>query len=261
MDPDQKRAYIQKYPGSRYANKPIGKSDKEKPKKAPSKPDDAHKAPPPKPEPSSHEKAEEPPQAKKPLAHRLKNLFTKHPIPAEDKKFFDEGGAEPGSEQRRAAGKLIKDKSVAIIDHLKGQHKEWKHAMKAVHKLASGKHAEMEHHEKKALKSVSRDLLISVASVAITGGLAHGVGMVIMHLGTDVVRDAILKAGFHGAVHGNVFDMMVASNKDEEFLKKVIAELVKMIESGEIPDAAWEAAIKELSKEHSKKQQKQQKKQ
>ena len=119
-------------------------------------------------------------------------------------------------------------------------------------KLVNGK--ELSVHEQEALKSLSKDILITVGSVAVTGGLAHGLTLALSHVGYDAVKDSILKAFAHGIVESSVLAAK-GDDSDDKMMEKVIEELAKFIENGEIPDASWEHAISELAKANKTKPQ------
>lgn len=175
------------------------------------------------------------------LLTRTKHLL--HSLAPVDKEFFEKEEYKPRSKTRRTMGKFFKDKTAGIIKHLHHQGKEWHTAMKAVQKIAGKK--DLTTHDKDALMSVAKDMVYTLISVSIAGGLGHGVVGLLHHIGADIVRDSMIKAAAHAALHAH---LLQASGKEDEFLTKVIENISNYIETGEITDETWEAVIEDLSK-------------
>jgi hypothetical protein len=117
-------------------------------------------------------------------------------LPEEHRKFFENEGDKPGSEERKGIANHIRTNKHEIIKHIKGQFKEWGDGCGAIGKLASGK--KISDHEKKAVKALLIDAAVIAGAVAITGGFAHGAALAVKHVGFDILKDIVLKATIRG---------------------------------------------------------------
>jgi hypothetical protein len=124
-----------------------------------------------------------------------------------------------------------------LVSAIKRQVKEWKGGCAAIKKLA--KREELTPHDTAALKALVKDVLYTMGSVAIGGGLAHGIVAAAHHVGYDVVKDLILKSIAHTAVENASVGVVTAALTDDKALKAVIDALADAIENGKIPKDAW----------------------
>lgn len=189
---------------------------------------------------------------KKRLFNKFKDWMPK--LSDTDRKFFESDGPEEGSAQRRKMNKAVKDKSFDIVATMKNQVHEWKTGVKALHKIASKQ--PLNDHDKEALKVIAKDTIIIIGTVALGGGLAHGLVAALHHIGTDFLKDAVLKSVAHALVEGYVIpdasrSMALAADADEKFMQKIIEEVGDFIGNGHIPDEAWEKAIKQRAKSNN----------
>lgn len=204
---EQKEGYIEEHPTSKYAK------EAKKAKKA----------------------LEQPKPKMKTISEALKKAFSR--APEADREFYEKGGHVAKSAARRSASKVIKDKSVGILDHLKMQKDEWKAGINAVRKLS--KKQELSHHDKEALKACAKDLVYTVAATALTGGLTHGVVTALSHMGMHMFTDMSLKA---------FSSSMVTAAEDTEPTDKLMSSLVTqmadMFENADIPEDLLARSIK-----------------
>ena len=258
MSPEAQKKYISDHPNSMHAKEHLKKEEEKKKKKVsgPKKEEN------PKSDTKDTEEKKTPANPSEPgspalvrkesFAVRLKSMLAKKQVHPEDHKMFEDGGEQRGSKQRVKIAGTVKKSTSRIIDHLKTQGKEWKHGVSAIKKLASG--GTLTDHDKEALKAISKDILITVGSVAVTGGLGHGMALALGHVGYDLVKDSILKSLAHGVVGAKVNSRIpvIALSSDEKLMEKIIHELADFIANGDIPDEAWEKAVSDLSKKKSR---------
>jgi hypothetical protein len=247
LSKEDQKAYIKAHPNSKYAHN-AKKLAEEKPatKKAP---------------------ASVYTSVKSLFGEKLKN------VPKEHAEFFEHEQDKPGSEERKGMAKHIHTNKHDIIKNIKGQFKEWKDGCGAIGKLAQGK--SISAHEKKALKGLLIDAAVTAAAITVTGGFAHGAALAMKHVGFDIVKDVVLKSvirgtakamgasmGHTGALVGLQVLASAADNKkkkqidqdklNDKILSQIVDQLAKFMESGDIPQDAWEKAIDELSAKNKK---------
>ena len=191
---------------------------------------------------------------------KLKSMLGKKALDKADEEFFASGGHKPGSEARKNIAGLVKQKSKGIVAHLKSQKDEWHHGIKAIKKMAKGE--SLSSHDKEALQNITKDILITVGSVTVTGGLGHGLALALGHFGVDLVKDIVLKSAAHGLVHAsilpskpsfNAFDRLrEISGADDRLMEQILEKLSDFIANGEIPDDIWEKTVTDLAKKNSR---------
>ena len=259
------KKYIAAHPNSKYAKASKYKKQQETVKKS-HKPEDHTQ---PKHKVVRHKKpAVVKSKIREKCADKIKRL-----APA-DREFFDTDQHQPNSEKRKAFADHIRTSHKEILAHMKGQVTEWKDGCKAIHKLATGE--KLDDHHKKALKSLVKDAVITTAAIAITGGFSHGIALALKHVGFDVLKDVVLKSVIKSTAKANaasfghtgmgklaehwdtVLNTITASDRgkvmasskatEERILKELLDKIADMIESGEIPDDAWDKAIDDLEK-------------
>lgn len=156
----------------------------------------------------------------------------------DQKEFFKKEGHRPGSEERRNASQLIKDKAKGIVTALKGEGKEWKTAAGALRKMKKGE--KLDHHDKAALKSIALHTGIVAGEMALTGGLAHGLAVAIPHLASGLLQHSLALNFGKAAVYS-------ASNEeqtDDELLEELVHMFAKSVEDAPIKSSHWIEAIK-----------------
>jgi hypothetical protein len=187
------------------------------------------------------------------MIHKLKAKIKR--LHGRDKEFFEQGGDVPNSPQRKSIAQHVRGKHGLIISHLKQQAHEWKSGVNALHKLGRGK--PLDDHDKHALKSLTKDLIVTTGMVAFGGGLSHGVILAVKHMGLDMIRDSVLKAAAHAVVTkaalmhhvlatGGDPDKGDADSIDDRLMEALLEEVTKFIESGDIPEEAWSKAMSEM---------------
>jgi hypothetical protein len=125
----------------------------------------------------------------------------------EEKQFFKEKLHNGGSPERRSWGKAIMDKAkgagLAIMRGLKHEAQEFKAAGQGVMKLMSGK--KLDGHDKKAMLSVGKKIVITGLTAAITGGLAHGAAAFAKHVAIELIPHAIGEVTIGGVAKAAMF--------------------------------------------------------
>jgi len=125
----------------------------------------------------------------------------------EEKQFFKENVHKGGSAERRSWGKAIMDKAkgagLAIMRGLKHEAQEFKAAGQGVMKLMSGK--KLDDHDKKAMLSVGKKIVITGLTAAITGGLAHGAVAFAKHVAMELIPHAISEVAIGGVAKAAMF--------------------------------------------------------
>ena len=125
----------------------------------------------------------------------------------EEKQFFKEKLHNGGSPERRSWGKAIMDKAkgagLAIMRGLKHEAQEFKAAGQGVMKLMSGK--KLDDHDKKAMLSVGKKIVITGLTAAVTGGLAHGAAAFAKHVAIELVPHAIGEVTIGGVAKAAMF--------------------------------------------------------
>ncbi len=192
-------------------------------------------------------------QKKPSLSEKFKSFLGKRKLPPSEKAFFEEGGTEPGSTARKMVAEHISKRSGLIVSHLKETTKEWKTGMKAIHKFAQRK--PLDHQDKEALKSISKDILIATALVGIGGGLGHGILAAVSHIGFDVIKETILKAAANGIVASKISIRSTTDDQDEQFMAMIVKQLGKHIEQGDIPEDSWMYAADSIASDESPEEQ------
>lgn len=236
LSPESKKEYIEEHPESKYAKEALGES---KPAAKPNpKPNPAAKPGHTTPPPAGHGH----PKAK--MSEGVQHAVAA--LPEHDQHFYAEGGQHADSHQRRKAAQAIKDKSKGILAHLKGQKEEWKAGFGAIKKLKNRQ--PLSDHDKDALKACAQDIVITLAGVAITGGLAHGVAAAVAHLGQHFFTDVVLKAAGHALVRASV---VTADDEDgdDKLALSIINQLADMFQNQEIPDDVLAKYIAKTNKQ------------
>jgi hypothetical protein len=255
MTKDQQDDYIDKHPNSKFA--------KQKYSGRVAKPKDSS---------NNKDKDKDKDKDTKDKQQKLPSMFSvfKEPISKLSKNyqdFFKNKQDKPNSDERKSLAKHLRTSKTDLMDGLKHQVHEWKDGCKAIKKIATGK--QISDHEKKAVKTLVIDAAITAASVAITGGFAHGLAAAIKHTAFDVLKDVVLKTtirstayamgastGVTGGILGiDVLHSLASSDtnklrdiSNDEVLSHLTDSLIKFIESGNIPKEAWEKAIADLKK-------------
>ena len=158
-----------------------------------------------------------------------------------DRAFFT-SGTEANSKPRSKAAHLVKKKSCGIIAHMKNQAKEWGHATKAIHKIAT--RTPLTEHDKVAMKKVTKDIVVATTSICLGGGLAHGLVALIPHVGHYLIEEFFVTALAHGVIEAKT---LKPDDKGytEAVMKEVIEQFADYIKSHDIDDTIWaELAIK-----------------
>lgn len=228
MSPEHQKEYVAEHPNSKYA----------KDYKAKQKKDDKNTKP----------AAKEP--VKKSLANRIKGIF--HKLPKPEQEFFATGGAKPDSEPRRKIGKAIKNKSTGILQHLKKQKDEWHHGMKAVSKVM--RKQSLNGTDKNALKTLGKELMVVVGTVALAGGMGHGLVSAMSHMGEHLLVGSALSAMDHGIVSAN-FKIQAETedgemDEDDTIMTHMIDYVADFAQKGNIPDECWEKGMTDIADLH-----------
>ena len=125
----------------------------------------------------------------------------------EEKQFFKEKVHKGGSPERRSWGKAIMDKATgaghAIMRGLKHEAREFKAAGQGVMKLMSG--GKLDEHDKKAMLSVGKKIVITGLFAAVSGGLAHGAVAFAKHVAMELVPHAIGEVAISGVTKAAMF--------------------------------------------------------
>ncbi len=161
----------------------------------------------------------------------------------EQKAFFKKEGHRPGSEERRSASKLIKDKAKGIVTALKGESKEWKTAAGALRKMKKGE--KLDHHDKAALKAIALHTGIVAGEIAVTGGLAHGIAVALPHLASGMLSHSLAinfgKAAAYASVKAS------KEQTDDELLEELVHMFAKGVEDAPMKSSHWIEAIKNIT--------------
>lgn len=172
---------------------------------------------------------------KKPIHHKLKEAYKN--FSKEQKEFFRGKGYEPNSEERRKAAKLLKDKSVGIVKALKHESGEWKLAANSLRKLKNGE--KLDHHDKKALKSVLIHLGIVSADVVLAGGLHHGLAVAIPHLVKGMVTHSLAV----NTAKSGIYASSKHKESDDELLEELVNHFIHGLQKAPIKKEDWIKAI------------------
>ena len=247
----QQQEYIEQHPNSKYAKNYRKKGN------GPTNPSGSRKVV--KDKQPKHEHVEVTPVHKK--FHKEISTLDKS-----DREFFKTGQDKPKSSVRTTLAKHIRTSHREIAHQIKHQVTEWKDGCKAIGKLASGK--KISEHEKKALKALVIDAAVTAASVAVTGGFAHGAALAVKHTAFDVLKDVVLKSTLKSTAHamgtsgvltgGLAVLQAIASSTskgrsaEDKILETLIKKLADYIEKGDIPDDVWQKTIEDLNKKSKK---------
>lgn len=159
----------------------------------------------------------------------------------EQKEFFKKEGHRPGSEERRNAAQLVKDKAKGIVTALKGESKEWKTAANALRKMKKGE--KLDHHDKAALKAIALHTGIVAGEMAVTGGLAHGIAVALPHLASGMLSHSLAINFGKAAAYASV-EVAAEEQTDEELLEELIHMFAKGVEDAPMKSSHWIEAIK-----------------
>lgn len=147
---------------------------------------------------------------------------------------------QPKSKVRTKAAKFLKSKAGSIVSHVKGEAKEWKAAGSALNDLRKGK--KLDTHAKKAIASVATDVAILTTAIVSGGGAAHGVVAFLKHFGAHFLQDVMIKSAVKGVIHhhsegeAHHASVLAAADPTDQAVKKAMAALLKMIESGDLAE-------------------------
>ena len=216
-------------------------------------------APTPAPAPAQPQPAPAQPQAQQPVApaqdqvpgkpklsERLAQSLKKMPSTAA--KFFHDGGTAPGSNERRTAAQHVRDKSKAFAKHLVHQGKEVKDGVHAIGKLVHTRSwSGLSDHDRHAIKALGVEAGMLVGGIAVSGGLAHLVHapamIALKHLGGHWAAEAAMKAAGHAVLHAST---ETAGLDEQKVLTQFINALADMLESGDIPEDAWDKTADDI---------------
>ena len=160
-------------------------------------------------------------------------------------KDFSHPDMKPGGSKRRALGAFLKKKASHVVSHIKHEGQEWKHAGHALKKLATGKG--MDHSDKKALGSVAADISVTVASLMLTGGAAHGIIAFVHHFGSHLAQEMLIKAAVKGAAGHAHASVITSASEEDQILQEAVKMMIEALENGDL-----EAMMKKFEAEAAK---------
>lgn len=238
LSPEGKSEYIAEHPNSKFArNKSNEHTEKHERTKAQQELQEKQK------QAKKESKPAPAPEAKKPSSFKDMLMKALPRMKPKEQEFWKNDGQKAGSEYRRSMGQLVKDKSKGVVTHLKGQATEWKDGCKAIHKFA--KKQPLTDHDKKAMRALALDIVVTTASVAVGGGFGHGLVGLMQHYALDIVRDCTAKAVFHGVTRANLITA-AESMTDEQMMRKIVDAIGDYIENADISEEQWARGLEEI---------------
>jgi hypothetical protein len=168
----------------------------------------------------------------------------------DQKKFFQEGQYKPESNERRKLSQMVVDKKKGLAKSIKHEVKEWRTGANALRKLKRGE--SLDHHDKAALKAIAVHSGIVMADIAATGGLMHGVGLVVAHFIKGMLQHSLMIHFGKSAIYSSVPAYVVLGAKDEQTDDELLEELIDMMAEGvskaNFKPADWVRAFKKANK-------------
>ena len=151
---------------------------------------------------------------------RFKNWVNKN------KEMFDTG--EHAHPDRSKAAKFLRAKAKGFVMGLKHEIEHIKEAGIAIKKILTGKHKDLTHHEKKALKKVGISLGLTVATMLATGGVSaftHGFGAAAGHLGLHFAEHGLIETAVSALAFAKAIESAGEAIGDKD-MDKMLGELV-----------------------------------
>lgn len=145
---------------------------------------------------------------------------------AKNKEMFDTG--EHAHPDRSKAAKFLRAKAKGFVKGLKHEIEHIKEAGVAIKKILTGKHKDLTHHEKKALKKVGISLGLTVATMLATGGVSaftHGFGAAAGHLGLHFAEHGLIETAVSALAFAKAIEEAGEAIGDKD-MDKMLGELV-----------------------------------
>lgn len=155
--------------------------------------------------------------------------------------FYESGGLEQGSEDRKGMKEFLKKKTKGILKGVKDEVHEYKEFGSGMKKFFTGKKDEITKHEKKAMITVGVHMGIMIGGMAMTGGLSGLASKGVAALSKGLAIHWLEHAGITRLGHALAFakgeeNEEIGDKELDKYLKQMLDEMLKHIESGELDE-------------------------
>ena len=162
-----------------------------------------------------------------------------------EKQFFKKGEHKPNSPMRRSIGEAINSKIKSIVPSIKREMEhlghEFKSAGEGIGNLFNGKSLSDE--QKVAFKSLGRTVALSALGVAIGGGIGHGAGIFMKHLGGHMAEHLVAELVAGGIGKAAIFAGTEMEGDTDKHIEWFTLYFAKQMKDGEIPADVWEMTL------------------
>jgi hypothetical protein len=162
-----------------------------------------------------------------------------------EKEYFEKGYYKAGSEPRRTVSQAIKDKASgawkAVKDGFKHEVHEFKSAGQGVGKFFKGE--KLNDHEKDALKSVAKKVVVTALMGAAMGGLSYGAVGFAKHVAIEFIPHVVGETILKGAGRAAIFADVDGEAEMDANMQKFIEMISQGLEDMEISQEQMEEMI------------------
>ena len=168
-----------------------------------------------------------------------------------EKKFFRGNQHKPNSPVRRSIGEAINNKIKSIVPSVKKEMEHlghtFKHAGEGISNLFQGK--PISDKEKDAFKTLGKTIALSAAGVIVGGGIGHGAGILMKHLGVHLAEHLVAEIAIGGIGKAALFAGTEMDGDNDKYVEWFTLHYAKQMKDGKIPLEVWDNAIQDYNRD------------
>jgi hypothetical protein len=168
-----------------------------------------------------------------------------------EKKFFRGNQHKPNSPIRRSIGEAINNKIKSIVPSVKKEMEHlghtFKHAGEGISNLFQGK--PISDKEKDAFKTLGKTIALSAAGVIVGGGIGHGAGILMKHLGVHLAEHLVAEIAIGGIGKAALFAGTEMDGDNDKYVEWFTLHYAKQMKDGKIPLEVWDNAIQDYNRD------------
>jgi hypothetical protein len=168
-----------------------------------------------------------------------------------EKKFFRGNQHKANSPIRRSIGEAINNKIKSIIPSVKKEMEHlghtFQHAGEGISNLFQGK--PISDKEKEAFKTLGKTIALSAAGVIVGGGIGHGAGILMKHLGIHLAEHLVAEIAIGGIGKAALFAGTEMDGDNDKYVEWFTLHYAKQMKDGKIPLEVWDSAIQDYNRD------------
>jgi hypothetical protein len=168
-----------------------------------------------------------------------------------EKKFFRGNQHKPNSPIRRSIGEAINNKIKSIVPSVKKEMEHlghtFKHAGEGISNLFQGK--PISDKERDAFKTLGKTIALSAAGVIVGGGIGHGAGILMKHLGVHLAEHLVAEIAIGGIGKAALFAGTEMDGDNDKYVEWFTLHYAKQMKDGKIPLEVWDNAIQDYNRD------------